>query len=73
MVSYLTTLFLGKPLRDNLPVLSAHLLLVTDNLLFLNERKREMFFSSKKGRPQDHYLQSGHGYDQCPMALCYFY
>ena len=36
MVSYLTTLFLGKPPRGSLPVLGAHSLLVADNLPFIS-------------------------------------
>ena len=47
MVSYLTTLFLGKPLRGTLPLSSAHFMPVTDNLLFLNQREKEIFFLRK--------------------------
>ena len=42
MVSYLTTRFLAKRPGGSLPVLSAHSLPVTDNLLFLNQRKRKI-------------------------------
>ena len=46
MVIYLTTLFLGKPPVGSLPVMiEDHILLsVTDNLLFLNQRKRENLY-----------------------------
>ena len=40
MVSYLTTLFLGKPPKGSLPVLSAHSFATN----FLNQQKREIIF-----------------------------
>ena len=47
IVSYLTTLFLGKPPGGNLPVKGTVLLPVTDNLLFLNQQRREIIFPRK--------------------------
>ena len=47
MDSYLITLFLGKPSGGSLPVLSALFSPITENLLFLNQMKREIIFPQK--------------------------
>ena len=49
MVSYLTTLFLGKATGGSLPVFSAHSP-ITNNLLFLNQGKREKILRESSGR-----------------------
>ena len=49
-ISYLTTLFLGKPPGGSLPVFTAHFFTskaVTDNLLFLIQLRREKFFTKE--------------------------
>ena len=43
-VSYFTILFLGMPPAGSLPVLSAHSSSLSDKLLFMNQRKREIIF-----------------------------
>ena len=48
MVSYLTTLFLGKPPRGSLPVFSTFLLPVTDNLLFIESPEEAKKCSTKE-------------------------
>ena len=63
-VSYFTTLFLGKPLGGSLPVLSA--CSFASNLLFLNQRKREMFFHKGMCRMRGS-MGSGHASDQATV------
>ena len=75
MVSYLTTLILGKPPRGSLPVFNAHYLPVTDNLLFLNQRKREIFSTKEYARVdlRTPRLQSGNATNRATMpgrVLC---
>ena len=50
MASYLITLFLGKPLRGSLSVLSVHSFV---NLLFFNQRETEIFFHKRMCRTQE--------------------
>ena len=56
MVSYLTILFLGKPHGGSLPYLMPILLPVTDNLLFLNQRRRECFSTKECAGHKDQFM-----------------
>ena len=60
---FLVTLFMGKPPGGSLPVLSAHFSPVTDNLLFLNQRKREIVFP-RKNVPGSRIDRTGHATDR---------
>ena len=48
MVSYLTTLFLGKPPRGSLPVLSAHSFASNPQLALLESAEEGNYFSRKE-------------------------
>ena len=70
--SQLLTLFLCKPPRGSLPVFSTYTLPGTDNLLFLNQWKREIFFHKRMCRncgvrSRAVHLPSGHATNQATM------
>ena len=48
MVSYITTLFLGKPLGGSLPVLSANSLASNLQLALLESAEKGNYFSTKE-------------------------
>ena len=68
MVSYLTTLFLGKPPGGNLPVFSAHSFAINSQLALLESVEEGNYFSMKEcagheDRSRDRCLQRGHATD----------
>ena len=68
MVSYLATLFLGKPPENSLPVLRTHSFASNWQLALLESAEERIFSTNEcavsKGRSWDHCLRSGHATDR---------